>query len=497
MSRRKKHSLREIITDFTNKLKRTVEVRISKLKKYSSRKIFTVLFAGLVVLGGSGNYYYNQVYLPGQETPETALQTTKVRTGDITITASGLGTAVPSSEVALGFKIGGVVAEINAVVGETINEGEILARLDDTVTQNQMLQTQRDLDYLTSPYAIIAAEQALIDAQEVLQEAEYINRAQQEGNRTSDSIIDATNADLILAQERVDKAQESYDQVAHLLEDNLNRATALAELSAAVEARDAVLRELNWYLGGPSEFEQTALDSDVAIAQAEVAVAQSYLAALKGEPLPEDLYIGSALNQLLDAESALINAQLALENTTLLAPFSGTVISLDATVGQAVGTTAILTLSTLDTLYLEFYLEESDLSLLATDLQLVAVFDAYPDYEVQATVVKINPALTTLDGTPVVQAWAQFSPDIELGLYAGMSADVELIAAETKDALLVPVQALRELGSGSYAVFVVGDDGELEMRPVEVGLKDFANSEIISGLEKGDVVSTGIVDLGE
>lgn len=469
---------------------------MTRRKKRFSKRIFTLLFI-LIALGSSGYYYYGQVHLPAQVTPEPVLQTSKVRTGDITITASGLGTVVPASEVALGFKTGGVVAEINAVVSETVGEGEILAQLDDTDIQNQILQTQRDLEYLTSPYAIVAAEQALIEAHEALQEAEYANNALQAGNRTSDSVINSTNAELLLAQERVDKAQENYNQVAHLPEDNLNRATALTELSEASEARDAILRELNWYLSGPSDFDQIVLDSDLAIAQAEVAAAQSYLAALKGESLPEDLYIGPALNQLWNAESALINAQLALENMTLVAPFSGTVTSLHATEGQAVGTSAILTISSLDTLWLEFYLEESDLSLLAEGHQLVVVFDAYPDLEVLATVVKINPSLSILDGSPVVQAWAQFSQDIELKLYAGMSADVELIAAETTDALLVPVQALRELAAGSYAVFVVGNDGELEMCPVEVGLRDFANAEIISGLEKGDVVSTGSIDISE
>ena len=57
--------------------------------------------------------------------------------------------------------------------------------------------------------------------------------------------------------------------------------------------------------------------------------------------------------------------------------------------------------------------------------------------------------------------------------------------------MLVPLQALRELSPGQYAVFVALPDGELEMRLVEVGLKDFVNAEILSGLEPGEVVSTG------
>jgi HlyD family secretion protein len=470
---------------------------MTRRKKRSSRKFIYLFLFTLLALGGSGYYYYDQVYLPAQITPEPEMQTAKVRTGDITISASGLGTVVPASEVALGFKTGGVIAEISAAVGEDVVEGEIFARLDDSNIQIQILEAQRDLEYLTSPYAFADAEQALFEAQEALEGAEYNQQALQEGYRSSDSTSDSTKAALILAQEKVDKAQGKFDQVAHLAEDHLKRSTALAELSAAVEARDAIHRELNWYLGETSESEQAALDSDVAIAQAEVAAAQSYLAALKGEPLPEDLFIGPALNQLWNAERALINAQVALENTTLAAPFEGTITDLNATVGQAVGTSPILTLSTLDTLWLEFYLEESDLGLLAIGHQLVVSFDAYPDHEVQATVMTINPALTTFDGSSVVQAWAQFTSDVDVELYAGMSADVELIAAEAHDALLVPVQALRELAPGSYAVFVVGSDGDLKMIPVEVGLRDFANSEILSGLEKGDVISTGTIEIGQ
>jgi multidrug efflux pump subunit AcrA (membrane-fusion protein) len=72
-----------------------------------------------------------------------------------------------------------------------------------------------------------------------------------------------------------------------------------------------------------------------------------------------------------------------------------------------------------------------------------------------------------------------------------MNAEVEIVAGEALNAVLVPLQALRELGPESYAVFVVQEDDELEMRVVQVGLRDFVNAEIISGLEPGDVVSIG------
>ena len=77
---------------------------------------------------------------------------------------------------------------------------------------------------------------------------------------------------------------------------------------------------------------------------------------------------------------------------------------------------------------------------------------------------------------------------------SGMTVDVEVIAGESLKTLIVPVQALRELAPGSYAVFIVDANGQLVMTPVTVGLRDFANAEILSGVKAGDMVSTGTVE---
>jgi multidrug efflux pump subunit AcrA (membrane-fusion protein) len=72
-----------------------------------------------------------------------------------------------------------------------------------------------------------------------------------------------------------------------------------------------------------------------------------------------------------------------------------------------------------------------------------------------------------------------------------MSAEVTVIAQETHDAALAPLEALRELATGQYSVFVVKDDGTLELREVQVGLKDLVNAAITSGVTPGEVVSLG------
>jgi len=141
-----------------------------------------------------------------------------------------------------------------------------------------------------------------------------------------------------------------------------------------------------------------------------------------------------------------------------------------------------------------FWVEEMDLISVEVGNPVNIVFGALPDYIFAGEIVSVDPALVTVEGTSAVQIWASVDLTSQpVNLLSGMTAEVEIVAGEAKGALLVPVQALRELTPGQYAVFVVkpNGNGELEMRLVEVGLKDFVNAEILSGLEAGEVVSTG------
>jgi multidrug efflux pump subunit AcrA (membrane-fusion protein) len=77
-------------------------------------------------------------------------------------------------------------------------------------------------------------------------------------------------------------------------------------------------------------------------------------------------------------------------------------------------------------------------------------------------------------------------------LPVGLSATVDVIGGRADNALLVPVEAVREISPGSYALFVMVD-GQPQLRMVEVGLMDFTFAEIKSGVAAGDVVTTGLI----
>lgn len=410
------------------------------------------------------------------EAAEPALQTAKVRMGDLVVTASGAGTVVPASEVDLGFRSSGVMSELNVSVGDAVTSTDVLARLESN------LQAEADFQSLFSSEGVAQAELALADAQTALDDAildlkyalgptAYYWDAQL---KQAEETLSSLNADTAASTEQKTEAQNTIDQ-----------------------ARRKYDYVLELYIRSLEEDSVYVTDADITLARANLESAR--VALQDAQTALEIVQAGpAALTQPLAAlgpqTAKLEQARLAVESTRLTAPFDGTVTSLNAVVGQTVGTSPILSIATTQDLRVRFYLDETDVNKVAVGNRVTFTFDAYPDQPMEGEVVSIEPTLQTVDGTPVVVVWAKLPLETEAIILSGMTVDVEVVAGEARGALIVPIQALRELSPGSYAVFVVGEDGQLKLTPVEVGLRDYANAEILSGLKAGDVVSTGTVE---
>lgn len=250
---------------------------------------------------------------------------------------------------------------------------------------------------------------------------------------------------------------------------------------------------------------QAALDAarDTAALEIGVEQAQANLSAARDTTALE---IGVEQAQL-----TVDTAQRNLEQLSLRAPFAGIVTDVSAVVGETSGATPVVTMFDSSRAQIELYLDETDLDKLTVGNPVEVVFDALPDLTFTGQIMRINPSLVTVDGVPVISALAQLdepdaaesaaatgsgdgqaSPLPTAKLMPGMNAAVEVIAGKAENALLVPVEALRELGPGQYAVFVM-DGGQPTLRPVKVGLKDITYAEILEGVEQGEEVTTGIV----
>jgi RND family efflux transporter MFP subunit len=189
-----------------------------------------------------------------------------------------------------------------------------------------------------------------------------------------------------------------------------------------------------------------------------------------------------------------MQAQENQQNATLVAPIAGTVtaVTIEAGNGIASDSTGSITISDLDSPEVRFYVEESDLNKVVVGNLVSMTFTSLSDRAFTGKIVRVDPTLVTEGNTQAVQAWASVDRSSKPTTFlSNMSAEVTVIAQETLNAALVPLEAVRELAPGQSAVFVVKDDGTLELRLVQVGLKDLVNAEITSGVTPGEVVSLG------
>ena len=455
------------------------------------KKAFWIGSIVLLALAVGGGYtYYNYVYLPGQEVVEETITTAQVRQGDLVVSVSGSGTLSPAAEMDLGFESEGYLDEVLVEVGDRVQEGDVLARLEMNdfllaVAEAEIKVREAQLDLADATEEATDAE--LADVRAAVQSAQTLLAV---ARYTYDT---AQNSDLDAAvRAYLIKFQWSMDQYYTL--ENGNSVSqdrlddAWSDWAAAEYDFNVALRQ--------EDMEQLDAWNQVDQAQNRVYQAQENLELLQSGPTT-----ATVKRAELKADQTALVLDEARENLAaaeLRAPFDGTVVDVTAIPGEHVGTASILTLADLEEPVLQFWVEESDMSGVTVGNRVEIIFEALPDDTFTGEVIRVDPALVTVGNTLAVQAWASMDlTSHPVSLLGGMNAEVEVISAESRDTLLVPLQALRELGPDQYAVFVVQPDGEMVLHPVEVGLMDFVNAEIISGLELGEIVSTGVEESTE
>jgi RND family efflux transporter MFP subunit len=439
---------------------------------------------------------------PEPNVREDELQTAIVRQGDLALFASGSGSLIPGREVGLGFGSNGSVAELNVQAGDEVEAGDVLAvegdreQLEAAVASNELslLEAQEALGAIydgadrTTADALLAMGNAL----DALEDAQRTWQNQQEGYRGSSTTIKAAEAEVVVAKAEMDKEEGELGGLSHLPSDDPQRAQTYKDYAAAQQRYWSALSSLNWYTGHPTETQQNILDGEVALAEALLTEAQAAYDLVKDGPDPTEIRMAEL--KLERAESDLAIALGNLDESVIVAPFAGTIMEVGAAVGDTVSG-SFITLADLSMPHLEVFLDETDAANFAVGYEAEVIFDALPDSMFMGHVIQVDPSLESQGNISTIQGLVQLDTGPIDGLLIGMNAAVDVIGGRAENAILVPVEAVRELSPGEFAVFVL-QDGEPRLRPVEVGIMNFTFAEIISGLEAGETVTTGIVETG-
>ena len=215
---------------------------------------------------------------------------------------------------------------------------------------------------------------------------------------------------------------------------------------------------------------------------------------LSGDDLTES--IQSASESLRSAEISMQNLQDTMNNYTITAPISGTIIEKDAKVGDAVKTGDTLCI-VYDLSYLEMSInvDELQISSISVGQQVQITADAVPDKTYVGTVTRVSMKGKSDGGTTTYPVSIRI--DDTDGLRPGMNANAEIVVAKADNALVVPNAAVVR---GSY-VLVTKDspsaanaDTAMEAPegfvyvPVKTGVSDDDYTQIVSGIQEGDTI---------
>lgn len=494
-------------------------------------RIGAVLLVAAVLIGAGALVLRRQA---GTAEAEATLATAVVSRGSIEEMVSATGNVQAERQAVLAFETSGRIAEVLVGVGETVEAGEVLARLDPGSLEWQIARAQASLDTAQARLKQAqtpASEEELASAQAALDSAlanyERIkDGASQEELASARSALTSAQAnydkvragptveELAAAQAALDsakasvqQAQANYDRIknrpdAQMLPEALNLQNATISLQQAQANYDAAAnRPTESELAAArsqvaqaeatlAQLEERPTESDLASASAQVAQAQATLTQLMERPKAEDIAVFQA--QIDEAEIGLAQAQAQLEDTLLVSPFAGTILTSQIQEGEwATPGAPAITLAATEPLILDVNVDEVDVAQLAEGQAAYLSFDALRASQAEpvvGTITRIAPSASNVGGAVAYSVEISFSPG-PLPIRLGMTADIDMVVGRADEALLVPNRAITaDRQANQYFVTRQLPDGTLQRLEVRIGLRDENQTEIVEGLNEGDVV---------
>jgi membrane fusion protein, macrolide-specific efflux system len=225
--------------------------------------------------------------------------------------------------------------------------------------------------------------------------------------------------------------------------------------------------------------EQATTAEAVQTAQAELQSAKAQIDAIRA--------------QIQQTRSTLRGDQANLGYTKIYAPMAGTVVTQAAKEGQTLNANQsapiVLRIADLSTMTVQSQVSEADVPRLRPGMPVY--FTTLGDQRKRwyGTLRQIYPTPEVLNNVVLFDALFDV-PNPDGTLMTQMTTQVFFVVAEAKDAVVVPVSALRRTGPGKATVNLLNSDGKVETREVEIGVSNRVSAQVLSGLEPGERVAT-------
>jgi HlyD family secretion protein len=348
-------------------------------------------------------------------------------------TVSTNGKVDPAEWAAARAETAGVVQSILTQRGATVQAGQTLITLDTT-----------------------AAQAELATARARLQEAQAEAATLGQGGKASQ--LSSITASIASTQTAASVAQRNYEVMQRLA------AQQAATKLQVQDAKDALDRAKQQLAAFEDQRRTLVTASDKTVAQARVR----------------------------DAQAAVAAAQHRVALGDVRAPMAGTVYQFDLKVGTYLEPGKLVALvGNLDQVKVTVYVDEPDLGRLALKLPVVITWDARPGQKWRGEVDKLPTEVIAL-GTRTVGEVTTVVNNPNHDLLPGVTVNATIISKVVDNALSIPKAALRNLRGVSGVYLLKGSS--LAWTPIQAGISDVNNVQVLSGLKQGDKVADRVVE---
>lgn len=379
-----------------------------------------------------------------------------------------------------------------ARVQPSLSESAVQQAKADLASAQQQLAQLREA---TQPQERAQAQATFAQAQAnaVAAEAAYNRQAQLAAKGfVAQQAVDTALASRDVARASVAQSRQRLQTIA------ADQRTALAAATARVRQAEAALRSAQANRVAVGLRDQDVAGARSAVRQAVAGLENARASTIETEIRGSDIQAARA--DVAKAEAAVQNRAVQLQDATIYAPRTGVILQkyveegtiITSAVSLSSDGTKIVQLGDVSGLFVDVSVDESDVGKVHQGQKVLVSLDAAPDLKLQGRVVRIDPqAINDRDVTTVHVRVQIDHPDPQIK--PGMNATCQFILRDVHDVLVVPSDAVKEGRGGGNTVRVLGKDGSVQVRPVEVGVVGSEKTEIKSGLQPGDKIVLGMM----
>jgi HlyD family secretion protein len=360
-----------------------------------------------------------------------------VKRGDLITQVSASGSVEAETKAKLSSKLGGRIIAVKVKDGDIVKSGQLLVQLDDAELKTQLLQTKAALQGAEANLAIV-----------------------RRGARTEE--IAAAAAQLHSAQANLEEANKNLQRMQQLHQDG---AISAQQLDTAKTQYEVVLAQLK--------------------------TAEEQFRLVKSRTTADD--ISAAESRVKEIKATIQQLQVQLENSRIIAPFTGTVTQKLVDEGETIiPGTPLFILADMKTIHVTCNVDETDIGKVRLGMPAKVYMDSYPSRIFQGIVKQIATQTTDLKEKGITFAVKIKMANIDVPLRIGMSTDVDIQVENQSNVLYVPVESVLREGE-KYYVYVI-DKKVARKQYVETGTGNEEYITIISGVKENELVARTELD---